>query len=187
VSRSRRNSNLNWIQNLFANYKKIWKEKIFSHLYSEWAETQLTLESAQLLLRLFFSVHGPAALTPAHLSSRPAPAKSPADQSIPHVTQSRRAIQLASLLSTRDTDGPARRPSRLASIGAVNPDPTHPLARDRSSYPQSVRLNPSFTIFFNSITIRRVWFKLEIELSSSPRLLWVDGVPPINRSPSRVD
>jgi hypothetical protein len=38
---------------------------------------------------IYFSVHGPATLTPAHLSSRPAPAKSPADQSISHATQPR--------------------------------------------------------------------------------------------------
>jgi hypothetical protein len=79
-----------------------------------------------------FSVHSPVVLTPAHHSSRPAPAKSPAGQppSSPRVT-----LQ------------PRKMAQSLCPVSApLNPDPTHSLARDRSSYPH-VRLNPSFTPF----------------------------------------
>jgi hypothetical protein len=45
----------------------------------------------------------------------------------------------------------------------------------------STRVHP----LSKSVAIRRVCFKLEIELSSSPRPLRVDGFPPINRSFTR--
>jgi hypothetical protein len=45
----------------------------------------------------------------------------------------------------------------------------------------STRIHP----LSKSVVFRRVCFKLEIELSSSPRPLWVDGFPPINRSFTR--
>jgi hypothetical protein len=119
----------------------------------------------------YFSVHGPAVSTPAHLSSQPAPAKSPAGQPFPHVAQLRRATQLASLLSACDTAAQKDGPVTLPGIGAVKPGSNTPVSPQPEFIPAQCSSQPEFHPLFNSITIRCALFELVIELSSSSRPL----------------
>jgi hypothetical protein len=127
-----------------------------------WAKTQLETESGPAAASLSHSrVAHPAGLPQPRPSS---PAGSP-----PVRARSRPSLPCS----------PAQ-PARRALLTDPKPNPIP------SSYPHSVP-QPEFIPFPKSVAIRRVCFKLEIESSSSPRPLRVDGFPPINRSSSRAN
>jgi hypothetical protein len=105
--------------------------------------------------------------SPASHSYSPPPSSIPARPSGLHGAQPSRlplsrlqpSSRLPPFLFAQPIVQPSRRPARCSSTRV------HPLSK--------------------SVAIQRVCFKLEVELSSSPRPLRVDGFPPINRSFTR--
>jgi hypothetical protein len=104
----------------------------------------------------YFSVHGLVVLTPAHHSSRPAPAKSPTGQPFLHVAQLRRATQPTSLLSARDTAAQKDGPVTLPGIGAIKLGSNTPVSPRPEFIPAQCSSQPEFHPLFNSVMIRHV-------------------------------
>jgi hypothetical protein len=133
--------------------KRFEKKKDFSHLYSGWAETQLALESAQPIHRLFFYAR-PSCLDTGPPLVPACPSEEPSRPTISHAAQLRRVTQPASLLSTRDTAAQKDGPVTLPGIGAVKPGSNTPVNPRPEFIPAQRLSQPEFHPLFNSIMIR---------------------------------
>jgi hypothetical protein len=155
--------------NQFANYKKDLEiEKEFPISIWQWAETRLETEPS------------PARpTTPIPLPFPPFPQGPVASMVRSPAGSPFRACSLVSGSLLFSSHSPVAGPSASRyRVGHPEEKPDTEFIPARCS---STRVHP----LSKSVAIRRVCFKLEIELRSSPRPLRVDGFPHINRSFTR--